>query len=164
MAEQVLVLGVGNILFSDEAIGVRTVEHLQQCASLPGNVELMDGGTLGIRLMDAIMGANESPLKRALLIVVDAVLGGGEPGTLYRLEGEGLRESMSFRDSMHQTDLVDTLIYCDLAGHRPDAVVIGMEPADYHTMEIGLTPVCQARLPDLAGKVVEELRARGVIA
>ena len=129
MAEQVLVLGVGNILFSDEAIGVRTVEHLQQCASLPGNVELMDGGTLGIRLMDAIM-----------------------------------RESMSFRDSMHQTDLVDTLIYCDLAGHRPDAVVIGMEPADYHTMEIGLTPVCQARLPDLAGKVVEELRARGVIA
>ena len=78
--------------------------------------------------------------------------------------GEGLRESMSFRDSMHQTDLVDTLIYCDLAGHRPDAVVIGMEPADYHTMEIGLTPVCQARLPDLAGKVVEELRARGVIA
>ena len=148
MAEQVLVLGVGNILFSDEAIGVRTVEHLQQCASLPGNVELMDGGTLGIRLMDAIMGCD-------LLIVVDAVLGGGEPGTLYRLEGEGLRESMSFRD---------TLIYCDLAGHRPDAVVIGMEPADYHTMEIGLTPVCQARLPDLAGKVVEELRARGVIA
>ena len=143
MAEQVLVLGVGNILFSDEAIGVRTVEHLQQCASLPGNVELMDGGTLGIRLMDAIMGCD-------LLIVVDAVLGGGE--------------SMSFRDSMHQTDLVDTLIYCDLAGHRPDAVVIGMEPADYHTMEIGLTPVCQARLPDLAGKVVEELRARGVIA
>ena len=157
MAEQVLVLGVGNILFSDEAIGVCTVEHLQQCASLPGNVELMDGGTLGIRLMDAIMGCD-------LLIVVDAVLGGGEPGTLYRLEGEGLRASMSFRDSMHQTDLVDTLIYCDLAGHRPDAVVIGMEPADYHTMEIGLTPVCQARLPDLAGKVVEELRARGVIA
>ncbi|MFR0876190.1 MAG: hydrogenase maturation protease, partial [Bilophila wadsworthia] len=97
MAEQVLVLGVGNILFSDEAIGVRTVEHLQQCASLPGNVELMDGGTLGIRLMDAIMGCD-------LLIVVDAVLGGGEPGTLYRLEGEGLRASMSFRDSMHQTD------------------------------------------------------------
>lgn len=66
MAEQVLVLGVGNILFSDEAIGVRTVEHLQQCASLPGNVELMDGGTLGIRLMDAIMinGMKTSGKKR----------------------------------------------------------------------------------------------------
>lgn len=96
MAEQVLVLGVGNILFSDEAIGVRTVEHLQQCASLPGNVELMDGGTLGIRLMDAIMGCD-------LLIVVDAVLGGGEPGTLYRLEGEGAAREYEF-PRLHASD------------------------------------------------------------
>ena len=54
---------------------------------------------------------------------------------------------MSFRDSMHQTDLVDTLIYCDWRGTGRMRFVIGMEPADYHTMEIGLTPVCQARLP-----------------
>ena len=157
MAEQVLVLGVGNILFSDEAIGVRTVEHLQQCASLPGNVELMDGGTLGIRLMDAIMGCD-------LLIVVDAVLGGGEPGTLYRLEGEGLRESMSFRDSMHQTDLVDTLVYCDLMGHRPEAVVVGMEPVDYRTMGTELSPLAAERLPLLLDVLIRELKARGVDA
>lgn len=156
MAEQVLILGVGNILFSDEGIGVRTVERLQGCAALPENVTLMDGGTLGIRLMDAIMSCD-------VLIVVDAVLGGGQPGTIYRLEGEGLRESMSFRDSMHQTDLVDTLIYCELAGHRPEAVVIGMEPADYHTMATALTPLCEGRLPDLAEKVLEELRGRGIL-
>ena len=152
-SRDVLILGIGNILWADEGFGPRAAEAFHQRYETPAGVDVMDGGTLGIRLMDAIMGCD-------LLIVVDAVLGGGEPGTLYRLEGEGLRESMSFRDSMHQTDLVDTLIYCDLAGHRPDAVVIGMEPADYHTMEIGLTPVCQARLPDLAGKVVV-LRRRG---
>lgn len=157
MAEQVLVLGVGNILFSDEAIGVRTVEHLQQCASLPGNVELMDGGTLGIRLMDAIMGCD-------LLIVVDAVLGGGEPGTLYRLEGEGLRESMSFRDSMHQTDLLDTLVTCDLAGHRPEAIVIGLQPFDYKTMHVGLSPQAEALLPEFCRKAVAEMAQRGIVA
>ena len=80
MAERALVLGVGNILFSDEGIGVRTVERLQRYAALPDNVVLMDGGTLGIRLMDAIMDCD-------VLVVVDAVLGGGEPGTIYRLEG-----------------------------------------------------------------------------
>ena len=157
MVGQALVLGVGNILFSDEGIGVRTVEHLQRCAVLPDAVTLMDGGTLGIRLMDVIMDSD-------LLIVVDAVLGGGEPGTLYRLEGDGLRKSMAFRDSVHQTDLVDTLIYCDLAGHRPDAVVIGMEPEDYRTMATELTPRCRERIPDLADRVLDELRARGVIA
>lgn len=157
MKEQVLVLGVGNILFSDEGIGVRTVEHLQQCAHLPDTVTLMDGGTLGIRLMDAIMGSD-------FLIVVDAVLGGGEPGSLYRLEGEGLHKSLSFYNSLHQTDLVDTLIYCDLAGHRPDAVVIGMEPQDIRTMSTDLTPVCFSRLPDLAAKVLEELEGRGILS
>lgn len=129
---------------------------LQGCAALSDNVTLMDGGTLGIRLMDAIMNCD-------VLVVVDAVLGGGEPGTIYRLEGEGLRQSMSFRDSMHQTDLVDTLIYCDLAGHRPEAVAIGMEPADYRTMDTALTPVCAARRPQLAEEVLEELRARSVL-
>ena len=115
MAERALVLGVGNILFSDEGIGVRTVERLQRYAALPDNVVLMDGGTLGIRLMDAIM------------------------------------------------DCDVLVVYCELAGHRPEAVVIGMEPADYRTMDTALTPVCAARLPQLAEKVLEELRARGVL-
>ena len=155
--EKILVLGVGNILFTDEGTGVRAVELARERYVFPDNVTLLDGGTLGKGIMDALLDCD-------VVFVLDAVLGGDEPGSIYRLTGDDLRKSVSFRDSMHQTDLVDTLIYCDLAGHRPDAVVIGMEPADYHTMEIGLTPVCQARLPDLAGKVVEELRARGVIA
>ena len=155
--EKILVLGVGNILFTDEGTGVRAVELARERYVFPDNVTLLDGGTLGMGLMDALLDCD-------VVFVLDAVLGGDEPGSIYRLTGDDLRKSVSFRDSMHQTDLVDTLIYCDLAGHRPDAVVIGMEPADYHTMEIGLTPICQARLPELVEKVVEELRARGVIA
>lgn len=155
--KRILILGVGNILLTDEGFGVRAVEYLEAHYRWPVHVRLMDGGTQGLMLMPELQECD-------FLVVLDVVLGPEAPGTVYLLEGEDLRKSLSFRDSMHQTDLVDTLIYCDLAGHRPDAVVIGMEPADYHTMEIGLTPVCQARLPDLAGKVVEELRARGVIA
>lgn len=155
--KRILILGVGNILLTDEGFGVRAVEYLEAHYRWPAHVRLMDGGTQGLMLMPELQECD-------FLVVLDVVLGPEAPGTVYLLEGEDLRKSLSFRDSMHQTDLVDTLIYCDLAGHRPDAVVIGMEPADYHTMEIGLTPVCQARLPDLAGKVVEELRARGVIA
>lgn len=148
----VLILGVGNILFTDEGIGVRAVEHLRGQAALPPGVELLDGGTLGGRLMDAIMACRR-------LIVLDAVLGGGAPGSIYRLEGEGLRKSLSFRDSMHQTDLVDTLVYCDLIGHRPETVVFGMEPADYQSMGTELSPVCAARIPDLAECALREAAA-----
>lgn len=152
---KILVLGVGNILLSDEGIGVRAVEYLQKTYSFPGNVALMDGGTMGMCLMDPMMDCD-------VLIVLDAVLGGDVPGSIYRLSGDDLRRSLSFRDSTHQTDLVDTLICCDLAGHRPEAVVLGMEPEDYTTMNTELTPRIAERLPRFCEAALEELRHQGV--
>ena len=153
--KHILILGVGNILFTDEGIGVRALEWLQEHYAFPENVTLVDGGTLGMGLMDAL-------LKCDYVYVLDAVLGGKEPGSIYRLTDNDLRKSMSFRDSLHQTDLVDTLIYCDILGHRPEGVVFGMEPSDYHTMELGLSPVCSQALPSLGEALVEELRGLGM--
>lgn len=153
--EKVLVLGVGNMLFTDEGIGVRAVELAEKRHVFPDNVTLLDGGTLGMGLMDALLNCD-------VAFVLDAVLGGDEPGSLYRLTGDDLRKSVSFRDSMHQTDLVDTLIYCDWMGHRPEAVVLGMEPVDYQTMGTELSPLAAQRLPLLVDLLIRELKARGV--
>ena len=154
-AKRILVLGVGNILFTDEGTGVRLVEKLQAEYEFPENVTLMDGGKLGSRLMGPIMEADA-------LIVADAVLAGKEPGTVVRLTGDGLRKSLAFKDSLHQSDLVDTLIYCDLAGHKPaDVVVIGMEPFDYQTMSVELSPVVAGRLTKMAGAVLDEISRAG---
>ena len=155
--QKILILGVGNILFRDEGIGVRALEWLRGNARFPENVTLLDGGTLGVGLMDALLGCDRA-------YVLDAVLGGGEPGSIYRLTDENLRKSMSFRDSLHQTDLVDTLLFCELLGHRPEGVVFGMEPQDYHTMELGLSPVCEQNIPRLGHAVLDELSAMGADA
>jgi hydrogenase maturation protease len=152
---RVLILGVGNILFSAEGLGVRAVDYLREHAALPDRIRLLDGGTLGIRLMPDLTDCD-------VLLILDAVLGDGEPGSLYRLEGEELRRSLSFRDSMHQTDLVDTLILCDLAGHKPETVVFGLEPADVATLGDALTPVIRERLPALAEAALDELRRRNL--
>lgn len=154
---QVLVLGVGNILLSDEGFGVAAVNRLERDYAWPENVRLLDGGTLGLFLMPEIMDSD-------LLVVLDVVLGPGEPGTIYRLEGEDLRKSLSFRDSTHQTDLVDTLISCELAGGRPEALIIGIQPADCHTISPELTPGLSARLPEFCAKVVAELAGLGIKA
>ena len=152
--KRILVLGVGNILFTDEGIGVRAVDELERLYEFPDHVSLMDGGTLGTRLMDPIMNCD-------LLIVIDAVLGTGPAGSIYRLTGEDLRKSLAFKDSMHDTDLVDTLIMCELVGHRPDAVIIGMEPEDYHTMALELSPACKERQETLMGFVLDEIEKAG---
>lgn len=152
--KRILVLGVGNILFTDEGIGVRAVEEIERLYDVSANVTLMDGGTLGTRLMDPIMNCD-------LLVVIDAVLGDGPAGSVYRLTGDDLRKSLAFKDSMHQTDLVDTLIMCEIVGNRPDAVIIGMEPSDYHTMHVGLSPVALERQEALIGFVLEEIAKAG---
>ena len=95
--QKVLILGVGNILLTDEGFGVRAAAYLEEHYRWPDNVTLMDGGTQGLMLMSELMDCD-------FLVVLDVVLGPREPGTIYRLEGENLRQSLSFRDSMHQTD------------------------------------------------------------
>ena len=155
--EKVLILGVGNILLTDEGFGVRAVEHLESQYRWPENVTLMDGGTQGLMLMSTLMDCD-------FLVVLGVVLGREAPGSIYLLEGEKLRQSLSFRDSMHQTDLVDTLVTCELAGHRPRALVFGMQPFDYKTMQVALTPEAEAMLPEFCAKVVAELVHHGIHA
>ncbi|MCD7984347.1 MAG: HyaD/HybD family hydrogenase maturation endopeptidase [Desulfovibrio sp.] len=155
--KRILILGVGNILLTDEGFGVRAVEYLETHYRWPEQVRLMDGGTQGLMLMPELLECD-------FLVVLDVVLGPEAPGTVYLLEGEDLRKSLSFRDSMHQTDLLDTLITCHLAGHRPEAVVIGLQPFDYKTMQVGLSPQAQALLPGFCRKAVEEMARRGIVA
>ncbi len=148
--KKVLILGVGNILLRDEGFGVASVNYLEQHYLWPGNVRLLDGGTSGLMLMPEIMDCE-------LLFVLDVVLGGDEPGSIYLLQGEDLRKSLSFRDSMHQTDLVDTLIHCELAGFRPKAVVFGIEPLDWQDLGTELSPALGSRLELFCRKFVEYL-------
>ncbi|WP_027191089.1 HyaD/HybD family hydrogenase maturation endopeptidase [Fundidesulfovibrio putealis] len=151
---RILVLGVGNILYTDEGVGVRCVEKLEKEYEFSDNVTLVDGGTLGMRLMDYLLHCDTA-------IILDAVLGGQEPGTIYRCTGDDLRKSIAFKDSMHQSDLVDSLVYCDLMGNRPDAVVIGIQPHDYQTMALEVSEVLASRLDDMAGFALKEVEAAG---
>ncbi|MHC1789839.1 HyaD/HybD family hydrogenase maturation endopeptidase [Solidesulfovibrio sp.] len=155
--QKILILGVGNILYTDEGVGVRAVERLIESYDFSDNVILMDGGNLGMRLMQPLMDAD-------YCIVLDAVLGGDEPGTIYRFTGDDLRKSLAFKDSMHQSDLVDTLIYCELVGKRPETVVIGMEPFDFKNMCVELSPTVAARVPAMLDIALKELADAGGIA
>ncbi len=81
--DRILVLGIGNILLSDEGAGIRVIEKLQERYEFPENVSVLDGGTLGLSLLGVISEVDH-------LIVVDAVRNGGKPGSLYRMEGNDL--------------------------------------------------------------------------
>jgi hydrogenase maturation protease len=148
------VLGVGNILLSDEGLGVRAVERLAAAYDLPANVEVLDGGTLGLDLLPRLEGVEA-------LLLVDAVKAGGQPGALTRLEGDAIQMALAVKMSVHQVGLQELLAVSAFQGTRPSQIVLwGMEPA---TIEWGLelSPRVAARLDALVEAVAQELRAWG---
>jgi len=151
-----LVLGIGNILRGDDGVGVRAVEALARL-HLPDGVELIDGGTGGADLVDYIAG-------RRLLIVLDAVDAGGNPGDLFRLLPEDLLAREGGGLSLHDVGLMESLHMAQLLGCEPDETVIfGVQP---QTVRLDLelsTPVADA-LPKLVDAALAELQTPRPVA
>jgi len=153
--KRILVLGVGNILFTDEGFGVRVAEELEQRYEFSDNVTVLDGGTLGLKLMGPIMESD-------YLIIADIVLNDSTPGNVHRLLGEDLNKACAFKNSMHQTDLLDTLANCSIVGHVPDDVVLyGIEPVNYKDMSAALSPELEEKLPEVMDRILEEVKTAG---
>ncbi len=154
--DRIVVLGVGNILLKDEGVGVRVIEELQRQYTLPESVRVVDGGTQGLWLLSTIQQADH-------LIVVDAVLGGDEPGTIYRLTKNDLPKGLRVKQSAHDSDLVEALNLCALLEAEPKSVVVvGIEPADIQPYGVDLTEKIAAKVDELVLRVLGELQALGV--
>jgi len=154
--KQITVLGVGNILFTDEGVGIRVVEALDEWYEFSPNVSLIDGGVLGLNLLASISGAD-------YLIVVDAVRKGQEPGSIYRLKGEDLPKRIVGKSSLHQVDLLEILTLCQALEKAPETVILGVEPEDIETVGLELTSPVQQKLALLVDRVMEELEGLGVV-
>ena len=150
----VLMLGMGNLLLEDEGLGVRALEILQQRYEIPPEVELLDGGTTGMGLLDDISG-------REHLIVLDAVQTGDPPGTLVRLAGDDVPVYFSMRISPHQLGLSDVLATLELSGEKPaEVVVLGLVPQSLE-MSLELSGLIAEKLDTLVGAAVTELGRLG---
>ena len=149
-----VVLGVGNILLSDEGIGVHAVNALAAHYEIPAEVELIDGGTSAMDCLDQIAEAD-------FLLIADCVRGGREPGALVRLGDGELQAFFRTRISPHQVGLSDvlaTLALHDLSPAR--TVLIGAEPKSL-ALGLELTPELAAVLPALVKTLAAELSAAG---
>ena len=155
-AFKTLVLGVGNKLMSDEGVGVHVVERLAAGYEIPKEVQLLDGGTLGMDLLYYLGGIEN-------LLLVDAVETHKEPGTIIRLEDEEVPAFLSLKISPHQLGVPDMLAAARFKDLYPKRLVLwGIQP---ELLEIGLelSPLIESKMDILVGNMVEQLRAWGHI-
>jgi hydrogenase maturation protease len=145
----ILVLGMGNILMTDEGIGVRVIESLKECR-IPSGVELFDGGTASLELLSAFS-------NRKKLIVVDAIKGGQNPGAVYRFNFEDLTYQKEFATSLHQLGIIDTLSQARILDCLPEEVIIiGIEPAKI-APGLELSSEMAAVIPKIKEIILKEL-------
>lgn len=150
MNDKRLIVGVGNILLSDEGIGVHVVSFLRS-KDLPPNVEVIDAGTATLDLLPLINGVSK-------LIVVDAVKGKGEPGSIYRFTPEDIKKEKKMATSLHQIGLLDVLEMADKIGEKPKStVIIGIEPQN---TDWGLKPSTKIaeKIPKIIDVVLNEIK------
>jgi hydrogenase maturation protease len=144
-----MVLGLGNLVHSDDGVGVHAIHHLQRDARVPADVALLDGGTQGLGLIPHISGFSR-------LLVIDAVHAGEAPGTLLRFAGKSLR-GLPGKPTVHQLGFADLMVAMQLLDDSPEeVVVVGIEPV---TTEWGaeLTQPVRETLPFLLDAVIEQL-------
>jgi hydrogenase maturation protease len=151
---EIMILGVGCILYSDEGFGVRVIETIQERYEFPDNVLVVDGGVLGINLLGVISKPNH-------LIVVDAIRNKGKPGDLYRLEGDAIPARIRAKNSLHQVDFLEALTLCQALDKVPQTVILGIEPEDIETLSTELTPTTQSKVDAIIEKVLGELKRLG---
>jgi hydrogenase maturation protease len=153
---RVKVLGVGNLLWADEGFGVRCVEALGQAWEFPPEVELLDGGTLGLGLIPLLQDATH-------VLLFDAVDCGREPGTLLVARDAEVPRYMN-RDkmSLHQAGMNDVLASLEMLGHRPRALtLVGVQPVELADYGGSLTPAVRDLMPLALETGLAELAAWG---
>ena len=143
------VVGVGNILLSDEGIGVHLVTALARENALPG-VEYVDGGVMGGALLNAIEGEDK-------VVVLDTVAAPFPPGTVLKLFPADLASGGRERFSLHDLNLSDTIGLMRLRETLPEMMILGVVPADIATYRIGLSDPLAARFDEILGKVRAEI-------
>jgi hydrogenase maturation protease len=118
---------------------------------LPSHVEVLDGGTMGLDLLDDIEG-------RARVVIVDTVRGGHPPGTIYRMTPEDIDDTANNGVSLHDVGLADLIHLADILGvQKPEIILIGIEPKDMESADVALSPEIEAKVPKLVELVLKEI-------
>jgi hydrogenase maturation protease len=160
---QLVAIGVGNLLLGDDGAGIHVLDELRSLQArdpraLPPGVRLVDGGTLGLALLDEIRDA------RGGLVLVDAVRLGGPSGTVHVLHGDAIERAVTTGGDEPATAVAELLAVTRLMGWLPSSVtIVGIEVRDLEP-GLRLSPAVDAALADAVGAACAALWSHAGLA
>lgn len=155
MTEKTMVMGLGNRIMTDDAAGLFALEKFRDSFSVPPGVDLFDGGTLGLELLNYMEGYDN-------VLIADCLVGRGEAGDVHRVEGTEVEIVFERCLSPHQMGLKDIIAILSLQQRMPkNLTVVGVTGG---SIEVGteLTPLVQAAIPEAVNLMADILRSWGI--
>lgn len=146
-----LIIGVGNLLRTDDGVGVHAVNLLNDSGKLPEWVEAVDAGTCAGDLPGLIRG-------REKVIIIDALEADEEPGSIFKLSASNLAPSPGSRLTLHESGVHEALQNLAMLGEHPDVEVIAVAGRDCTSMGMALSPEVQAALPRVIEAVLTSVQ------
>lgn len=155
---KVLVLGIGNVMFSDEGVGVHLchlAEEKYEFHSDEHTITFVDGGTLAQKLIPIIV-------EYDYLIMLDCVdANDGEIGDVYFFDFENVPDSISWQGSAHEVEMLQTLTMIDIVGDRPPTKIIGIIPEVVEATTLKLTKAVHKGSQLMEKILIEHLESLG---
>ena len=158
MKKKNIVIGVGNMLFKDEGIGIYAAEYISQNYEFDDkDLEIIDGGTLGFKLMTYFQEYDN-------VIILDTVSIEDKVGDIYRLPSDVLLGLGNYRKTAHEVEIVEMLEIVSVLDSHANVTIIGIIPEDIISVEIGLTQSMENRFEEFILNSIKEIESLGIKA
>ena len=158
MKKRNIVIGVGNMLFKDEGIGIYASEYIRQNYEFNDKeLEIIDGGTLGFKLMTYFQEYDN-------VIILDTVSIEDKAGEIYRLPSDVLLGLGNYRKTAHEVEIVEMLEIVSVLDSHANVTIIGIIPEDIISVEIGLTQSMENRFEEFILNSIKEIESLGIKA
>jgi len=146
--QNILILGIGNILQKDDGIGSHIISYiLKNHSDIPDNIEVVDGGTAGFDLIPVMK-------DRDKIVIIDALRVDDKPGSIYRFSPDYIAQpKVSF--SLHDAGLKTIIDSLKVMGDSPNIEIIGIVPEDINTLDIGITKSVKESIPRAVEQILE---------
>ncbi len=149
-----IVIGVGNLLFKDEGIGIYAAKYVEENYRFEPTLEIIDGGTLGFKLMSYLQEYDN-------VIILDTVSIEDKAGEIFRLPSDVLLGLGNYRKTAHEVEIVEMLEICSVLDKHATVTILGIIPEDIEKVEIGLTPKIEERFEEYIAHVIKEIEEIG---
>lgn len=145
-----IVIGVGNLLFCDDGVGVIAIHYLRENFEFTPELELLDGGTLGFNLAEYFLEYDN-------VFILDTISTDDKAGSIYKIPSNELLGAGAYKKTAHEVEVLQMLEACELYDKKANVTIFGIIPEDINSVKIGLSKTLAKSFDSFIQTITKEL-------